>query len=164
MKAILAIILTLVIGLVRPSQGHATPSVTLSAQPLNQFRYVLLTFDQSDIPSMAGCHYNLFAADKSADLLALPGRGRSIATFFKTLPRIQILSGPLPHLRQKSSEKRSSKIYLRTLMSCTDKPSAMGDIVSIAMRRTRNGTISEVDQLTRKMKHSMQYYGDAVGQ
>ncbi len=112
---------------------------------------------------MNGCHYNLFAADKPGDLTTLPGKGISIATFFKEASFVQIIANPLPHLAQvlgKSDPKikKRVKVYFRTLLSCPSAENGLGELISVTMKTFPGGKLTSVDRLTKKMKYNMQYY------
>lgn len=150
------------------SAAYAQPTVTLTTEMRGESEAVLFTFTQNNIPSMDGCHYNLLAADEAKDLETLPGRGRSIATFYRAFSPIQILSGPLPRLGSKLGKKtlqpkKHAKVYFRTLLSCPGAISGMSELTSVTMKTSPKGKLRNVDELTRKMKHAMQYYGDSVG-
>ena len=143
-------------------QVFAQPTVTVTAEPINDFHSVLFTFVQDDLASMDGCHYNFFAADKASDLKSVPGRGRSIATFFKPLNTIQIIAGPLPHITR-SLEKghaRSQayvKVYFKTLLSCPLAVNGQGDLIYFAMKTYKIGKLTSNNKLTKSMKNHMRY-------
>ena len=142
---------------------QAQPTVTLQAEAQDHDRYVLFTFVQDDLPSMQACHYNLFAANQASDLESLPGKGLSIATFFKDLPLVQIIAGPLPRLARKLGKRRlpaphSVKVYFRTLLSCPQAEDGLGETISVSVNTSERGTLNSIKQFTRSMKHNMRYY------
>lgn len=144
-------------------RSEAQPTVALSADVRDHSQSVLFTFAQSDVPSMDGCHYNLFAADKAADLQTLPGKGLSIATFYRDLSTIQIIAGPLPHLARnaisgKPLSRRTVKVYFRVLLSCPDAIDGLGDVISVSIKTFPRGTLKSINKLTLRMKHNMRYY------
>ena len=159
---IFLIIFMIIIG----TTTYAQPNVTVVAEQKNNFHSVLFTFTQADVPSMEGCHYNLFAADKASDLQALPGKGISIATFFKPLAVVQIIADPLPHLsrlygkRNPHIQKRA-RVYFRTLLSCPLAQNGIGELISISMKTFPRGKLLNTNQLTYSMKYHMQYYNPA---
>ena len=143
--------------------ASAAPNVTVSAEAVNDFHSVIFTFIQNDLPSMEGCHYNLFAAPKKSDLRKVPGNGKSIATFYKPLPFIQIIASPLPHVARlfgKSSPqiKKSVKVYFRVLLSCPAATNGMSELFSVSLKTFSNGKLTTVHEITKRMKHHMAYY------
>lgn len=156
------LVATIMVTLSVPS-ASAQPTVTLEAQPQDNYHSVLFTFTQNDLPAMEGCHYNLFAANKRSKLSSVPGQGRSIATFYKPLSTIQIIAKPLPHLIRESNLRnhkilRRAKVYFRTLLSCPSATNGMGALVSITMKTFPRGKLLNVNQLIYSMKYDMQYY------
>jgi hypothetical protein len=146
---------------------HAQPTVDLTAEVRNRERSVLFTFTQPDLASMEGCHYNLFAADEAEDLDTLPGKGLSIATFYRPFSVIGIVAGPLPRLssaiRGSSRNTRSSaRLYFRTLLSCSTPNSAMGELIWVEIKTARHGRVASVNRLIKKMKYSMRYQHPGV--
>ncbi len=153
-------------ALLAATSAVAQPHVTVTAEARDNFRAVIFTFIQDDLPSMEGCHYHLFGADKAKDLETLPGGGLSLATFYRALPEVQIIAGPLPHLSRlqgiKSPKVRSSaKLYFRTLLSCPDAVDGLGEIFSLTFPTFTQGKLQSVNRLAKKMKFHMRYYGDA---
>ncbi len=146
-----------------PFSARAAPQVTLTAEPMNDYRSVVFTFVQNDLASMEGCHYNLFAADAAKDLRTLPGKGLSIATFFKASNFIQIIAGPLPHLARnfgldKPRIRRSVRVYFRTLLSCPLATNGYGQTIYVNMHTYKGGRFRTVKHLRLSMKYHMRYY------
>jgi len=157
---IFGVTLPLFFGLTTAS---AQPSVALSAEARDSFTSILFTFVQDDIASMDGCHYNLFAADEPQDLKTLPGKGLSIATFYRPWPTIQIIAGPLPRLAPRyghkpSRTRRSAKVYFRTLLSCPQGISGMGETISVTLDTFPRGRLTSINRLRSVMKYHMRYY------
>lgn len=151
------------IGLIAANSAEAQPTVILSAEASSNYRSVIFTFTQDDIPSMTGCHYNLFAADRPGNLRSFPGKAISIATFFKPLPVIQIIASPLPHIvpivdRRSSRVLRRPKVYFRVLLSCPAAVNGLGEIISIPFHTYRHGKSMTIRALTKQMKFNMRYY------
>jgi len=145
------------------SKANAQPNVNLTVEQQNNYRHVLFTFTQDDLPSMAGCHYNLLAAAKAKHLETLPGKGLSIATFFREQAVVQIIAGPLPRLAQNfgvSSPRFRThvKLYFRVLLSCPEGTDGYGELVSLRIATSPNGTFNSINALRRRMKYRMQYY------
>jgi len=111
---------------------------------------------------MEGCHYNLFAAEQRRDLKDLPGRGLSIATFYRALASVQIIAAPLELLAPSTSTRglpRSTRtIYFRTLLSCPGRVNGEGEIVMLQLPTHSKGRIRRIPRLLRAMKNHMQYY------
>ena len=146
-----------------PSRVQAQPTVTLQAQAINDYHSILFTFTQNDLPSMEGCHYNLFAADAPKYIQKLPGRSISIATFSSALPEVKIIAGPLHHLARKlrgrhSTEQNSHSIYFRVLLSCPEATNGMGDIISVKLKAFDDGRLTALKALRKEMKYHMKYY------
>lgn len=142
-------------------QAVAPPTVTLSAEATNNYRAVLFTFTQNDLASIQGCHYNLFAAPKASDLATLPGKGLSIATFFRNEASIQVIASPLQHLVRADNgplARRAVKIYFRTLLSCPETTNGFGETISVSIKTFPKGKVSSVKRLMKQMKFHMQYY------
>ena len=162
----LAVLLCAVgVGLIlcRPAATQAQPTVTLEVQAINSYRSVLFTFIQDDLPAMEGCHYNLFAADAPRYIQKLPGRSTSIATFYRALPEVQIIAGPLSRLARKlkgrhSKVQNSYRLYFRVLLSCPEATDGMGDIISVKVKTSGHGKLTSLKALRNQMKYHMQYY------
>lgn len=135
----------------------AQPHVSVTAEARDKYRAVLFTFVQDDVPSMNGCHYNLFAADRRAKLQSLPGQGLSIATFFRAEPTVQIIASPLRRLAR-SVFAKSPKIFFRVLLSCPEGVDGLGEILALRMRSYADGKLHSVSKLAKSMKYHMQYY------
>lgn len=158
-KSILAFILPL-IATAHPAQ--ALPTLTISAEATNNYRSVIFDFIQNDLPSMEGCHYNLFAAGKRSELQTVPN-GKSIATFYKPLPLVQIISSPIKHVarrfgKKNPQNKRSVKVYFRVLLSCPEATNGMSNLISISFKTFTDGKLKTVHEITKQMKHHMAYY------
>ena len=143
------------------SSTWAQPKVTLQAEPIENATSVIITFLQSDLESIQGCHYNLFAAKKSRDLNSIPGKGLSVATFKKDLAVVQIIAGPLRSLKRTNFgllNRDSANIYLRALISCPAGNSGLSDIITFAVPTLENGTLKNIKGYLRDMKFHMKYY------
>jgi len=139
----------------------AEAKVSISAQPNNDASSVIITFEQDDVDSIQACHYNLFAAKKSRDLSTLPGKGLSIATFKRDLPLVQIIAAPLRSLKRSNFgllQKSSVKIYLRTLISCSDSNSSLGRTISFSVPTHRKGKLTSIKGYLRDLKFHMKYF------
>lgn len=155
-------LLLLLFIIVSPRFAHAIPSLTLSAQATNNFHSVIFDFIQNDLPSMEGCHYNLFAAGKKSDLKTVPN-GKSIATFYKPLPLVQIIASPIKHVARSFGKKdpqikRSVKVYFRVLLSCPEATNGMSNLISVSLKTFPDGKLKTVHEITKQMKHHMAYY------
>lgn len=139
----------------------AAPDVTIKANPIDGGRSVIITFLQTDLPAVAACHYNLFAAKKSRDLSQLPGKGLSIATFKRDLAHVDIIASPLRTLARQQSGLLSQariKIYLRVLISCPQAESGLSSIISFSVPTYLHGQLTQIKGYLRDMKFHMQYY------
>ena len=146
------------------ASSSAQPTVTLSVQALEGGRQILFTLLQPDLASMEGCHYNLFAAASRPALATLPGRGLSIATFYRAAAEVQLVAAPLGRLQRASRRSRTTRaLHFRTLLSCPTATNGLGDIVTLAIPTTRNGRYASVGRLLRAMKNHMQYADTTAG-
>ena len=137
------------------------PVVTITAETINAARSVIITFQQDNIESMQGCHYNLFAAKKRRDLETLPGKGLSIATFKRDSAVVQIIAGPLRTIKRANSgglKASTINIFLRTLISCPEAESGLGEIISFSVPTNQSGELTNTKGYLRDMKYHMKYY------
>lgn len=159
-KLILVFILLLI---ATANLAQALPTLTISAEATDNYRSVIFNFIQNDLPSMEGCHYNLFAAPKRSDLKTVPGNGKSIATFYKPLPLVQIIASPIKHVarrfgKRNPQNKRSVKVYFRVLLSCPEAINGMSNLISVSFKTFTDGKLKTVHEITKQMKHHMAYY------
>ena len=166
--ALLRVFVALGLTALLSTSAAAQPTVTLQVESLDNGQRVLFTFLQSDLASVDGCHYNLFAAATRRALATLPGKGLSIATFFRAETSVQIVAGPLGRLQRHSTTGSSTAalsrtLYFRALVSCPGATNGEGEIVTLAVPTTRNGRVTTVRKLLREMKFHMQYYEGGTG-
>ena len=140
----------------------AQPTGSLQVQAQAQDRAIVFTLVQNDLPSMEGCHYNLFAAERRRHLAELPGKGLSIATFYRALALVQIIASPLERLapvkEHRGSRGDNRSIFFRTLLSCPGGTNGTGEIIKLQLATHAHGRIRRIPRLLRAMKNHMQYY------
>lgn len=152
-----------ILVLLRSAAAYAQPSVDVSIEVREHFHSLIFNFVQPDVSSMSGCHYNLFAADAAGKLSDLPGKGLSIATFFKPLSFIQIIASPLQHLARDSAKRSPRvlirpKVFFRVLLSCPQGVDGVGEIFSLRIKTYKSGKVQTLYGLIKRMKYHMRYY------
>lgn len=138
---------------------QAFAGVTLRTDVLENGEELLITFSHDNVQEMVqrNCHFNLFAADKRRDLKTLPGKGLSIATFYKPEEEISIIAVQLHRLSRKKFRRKSQNVYLRVLIPCEDESFSFSDWYTATIPTKKKGKVQTLDRLIKRMKYHMRY-------
>ncbi len=133
--------------------------VQLKTAVLEDSRKILITFDHDNSEEMIekNCHFNLFSADKKRDLKTLPGKGLSIATFYKAQSSVSIVAVDLRKLSRKKFRKKNQNLFLRVLIPCETGETTMSEVTQVRVPTFRRGKVKNIDRLIKRMKYHMRY-------
>ncbi|MCB0354185.1 MAG: hypothetical protein KDD64_11690 [Bdellovibrionales bacterium] len=137
----------------------ADPSVQVSSYFTDDSSELHFVFEQHDLHYMIAqnCHYNFFAAAKRSDLSTLPGKGLSIATFFRPEQPLEIETYDLKPIVSSATKRNSSRIYLRVLMPCDGGETFMSEITTVKAPKKRHGRSLSTKRFIHRMKYHMRW-------
>ena len=161
MKKLIRLLLVIAISISFNSVANCDPTVEVLPIPKDDGKEILFSITQPVISEMEGCHYNLFAADKASDLESLPGKGLSIATFYRASEQFYIIAVELKRL-SRSKLGPQATVYFRMLMSCPERPASyLADTTSLTIETSPRGRVYSVDRLIKRMKYHMRWATDS---